>query len=446
MVNLNNASVPIAAGRCLGVAKKKKPVISSALFLFAYGAGFSGFQLLLLGIHLRGIGHASRSLTVPYHAVFLGLSILFIFYAIARRVLVGLGWLWVPLLTFWLLYFVRIAIDGYLQPVPLFAQPAIEYFQKALGIAFVPMFMFLARTDADKNRLAFRSFWAVHVTCLVLSVLFYRRFIEDAYRSLRYYGVDVSMLLSPILLSYIGIIASAVSFELLLNDPGAKRTRTLLFTATILVLGLVLMFQGGTRSSLIALVGACIVIGYSSLSTVSIRRAISIIIIILFVGAIFYPMIRSVESGMVERFSVLREEIAFGDPLAGGGRLDIYRQALKQIVSSPFLGSGLEVQESMAAAHNNVLEAFLATGVIGGICFIILVSVGFLRSVAILKRQRPYGWIASIFLVALIRGLFSFSIIDPALWFSMLALMVIPMEPKRRTIRLGYPNLRRSAR
>jgi len=437
ILNSRKVGAPSARGSGYHRKRQKRSVISASAIIFAFGAGISGFQLLLLGIHLGGIGHVSRSLTVPFHAVFLGLSVLYVFYAVSKKSLVGLGWLWIPFLVFWLLYFARIALDGYFEPVPL-VKPAVEYFQKAFGTVFVPMFLFLNFLDGRDNRLAFRAFWTIQIACLLLSMIFYGRFIEETYRSLRYFGVDTSMLLSPILLSYIGIVASVVSFQLLLKHPFVKRIGNSVFIASILVLGIILMFQGGTRSALITIVAASIIIGYSSLSTVSMRRAVSVIIIILIVGAVFYPMIRSVESGMIVRFSILREQLAFGDPLAGGGRLSIYRQAVKQFLDSPFIGSGLEVQEAMAAAHNSVLEAFLATGVVGGISFVVLVYVTTLRCITILRHHKSYGWMACLFLVFLIRSQFSYSIIDPGLWFAMFAVLAVRTKPAGKYVQANH--------
>jgi len=48
----------------------------------------------------------------------------------------------------------------------------------------------------------------------------------------------------------------------------------------------------------------------------------------------------------------------------------------------------------------------------------------------ILKKDISYGWIAIIFMIEFIAGLFSSSIISAGLWYTMLAVYAVPVaEP-----------------
>lgn len=151
----------------INVAMCKITWTKKTFLVIAYGAGFSGFTLLLFGIHGAGLAYTSRQFTVPYRVAFLAFSVLFFLYGILKRSFTKFGRLWIPLLTFWLLYLLRVAMDGYIAPVPL-RQPPMEYVQKAVGIAFIPMFIFLMRLGPRENRVAFRAFWLVHIGCLFI--------------------------------------------------------------------------------------------------------------------------------------------------------------------------------------------------------------------------------------------------------------------------------------
>ena len=405
--------------------------LKKAYLIFAFGFGFSGFQLLLLMIHVTGFGYASRIITVPFRMGFLAFSLVLILYGISARSFSRLGALWIPFLIFWFLYFLRIAMDGYLFHVPL-GHPPIEYVQKAVGVVFIPCFIFLMRLGYRENALALKAFWTVHIVCLVFALIFYKDFIGVSYRSLRYSSIDTSTIMSSINLSYIGAVAAVVSFQLLLMEfTYLKRTGRLLFLSVTLFGGMVVIIFASTRSALIAWVFTSVVIIFKSGSKrYKVQQAFIIAGSILVIGIVSYALMEKMGSGMASRYKTLGRQIAAGDSDAGSGRLVIYRNAFEQILQEPLLGSGLEERHCRHYPHNHVLEAFMATGFIGGVCFIILCWTALKKSFLILHKNKTYGWIACYFLVFFTRGLFSSSIIDSNLWYSMMAVYSVPIHKK----------------
>jgi len=92
--------------------------IRSIFPIIAFSGGFYGFYFFLLIVYASGLGFNSRLFTIPYRAGFLAFSLIFLVYKmISKRSFTRLGPLWIPLLTFWFLYFLQIARDGYLDPV-----------------------------------------------------------------------------------------------------------------------------------------------------------------------------------------------------------------------------------------------------------------------------------------------------------------------------------------
>jgi len=405
--------------------------LKKAYLIFAFGFGFSGFQLLLLVLHGTGFGYASRIITVPYRMGFLAFSLVLILYGISARSFSRLGALWIPFLIFWFLYFLRITMDGYLFHVPL-GHPPIEYVQKSVGVVFIPCFLFLMRLGYRENALALKAFWTVHIVCLVFALVSYQDFIGMSYRSLRYSSIDASTLMSSINLSYIGAVAAVVSFQLLLMEfTYLKRTGRLLFLSVTLFGGMVVTIFGSTRSALIAWVFTSVVIIFKSGSKRhKVRQALIVAGSVLAIGIVSYALMEKIGSGMVGRYKTLGRQIAVGDPDAGSGRLTIYRNVFEQILQEPLLGSGLEERHSRTYPHNHVLEAFMATGFIGGVCFVILCWTALKKSFLILHKYKTYGWIACYFLVIFMRGFFSSSIIDPDLWYSMVAIHSVPTHKK----------------
>ena len=405
----------------------KIKLLQKIYLIFAFGIGFSGFQLLLLGFHALGLGYISRFFTVPYHAGFLAFSLIFLFYGVSKQSFTRLGRLWIPLLLFWFLYFFRIAMDGYFYPVPL-GQPPIEYVQKAMGITFIPMFIFLIHLGPKKNDLAFKAFWTVQIACLIFALLFYRDFIGQSYRSLRYTGIDTAILMSSINLSYIGAIAAVISFQRLLKDFAYKKIKRSLFLFLTLFGGISIIFFSGTRSSLLACLLSFIIIMFKGGSKrYDIRQILCIFFAVITVGISSYALMEKIGAGMSSRYNMLILQIKANDPQTGGGRLQIYHDAIDQIYKTPLLGSGLEEKNVRFYPHNHIIEAFMAIGIIGGGCFLILCWAALKKCMMIFQKEKDYGWIACIFLVFFIRGLFSASIIDSNLWYSMIAVYAVPI-------------------
>jgi len=395
------------------------------LTIIAFSGGFSGFQLLLMGVLISGLGYASRLFTVPYRAGFLIFSVIAVLYGISTRTFAKLGRLWTPLLIFWLLYFIRIAMDGYITPVSLRIEP-MEYLQKAAGAAFIPMFIFLLRLDNEQNKIAFNSFWIVLGGCLLAAISFYGKFLHESYRFLTYAGVDSAILMGPIGLAYIGVTITVISLQRSVSSVvhGKMHAISLLSIAG----GAILIAVSGTRSALIAFFIACSLIIVAEYLTSDRQKIVFSSIFIVFGGILIAFAMNLYGADTADRYQILIQKLAVGDPSTGGGRLLLYQNTLEQIFQNPLLGSGLEEKNSQFYPHNHILEAFMATGVLGGVCFCILCWHTIKRCFLILLKEKSYGWIPCVFIVYFIHGLFSSSIIDSTLWYSMMAVYAVPIE------------------
>ncbi|MFX0195799.1 MAG: O-antigen ligase family protein [Candidatus Hodarchaeota archaeon] len=411
--------------------KAKRQCLKTASLLFIFGVGISGYQLLLLGLSAAGMVNSSRVITVPYRAVFMVFSFIILIFGITKNYFSRIGLAWVPLLLFWFLYFFRIAMDGYLSPTPLRIE-AIEYIQKSIGITFIPMFIFLLRLGHNENEIAFKAFWVVHLSCLFFAIFYYRNYMGLSYRGLRYTGVDTDVLMSAINLAYVGVVSTVISLQQYLMSIFNKKYKRSLFFIFTFTAGIVLIFFSGTRSALIACIITSIIVLCNSITKQNkIRQLLLIVAVVFTIGLLSYVLMEKFGAGMIKRYDTLIYELSMGDPNAGAGRLQIYSDTIDQISEKPFFGSGLEEKHSGSYPHNHFLEAFMATGFIGGFCFIILCWQAIKRSLIILKGFRNYGWLACIFLIYFIRGLFSSSIIDTTLWFSMMAVYAVPVKGER---------------
>lgn len=95
-----------------------------------------------------------------------------------------------------------------------------------------------------------------------------------------------------------------------------------------------------------------------------------VFIFILVIGLFFLLLIASSLTG-----NLLNRVMTVVDTqLETPGRVISYRGAIEQFLSAPILGDGIEERVTGLYPHNTILEAFMATGIIGGIPFLIIVS------------------------------------------------------------------------
>jgi hypothetical protein len=124
------------------------------------------------------------------------------------------------------------------------------------------------------------------------------------------------------------------------------------------------------------------------------------------------------------------------------GRGKIWIDSIYRIIENPILGYGaspykLEKDKSWYRAHNMIIEAFLQTGVIGGVLFLIVIFTGIRDSFICLIYDPNLGWLSLIFLIIAI-----FSLVDSVLisnymlWFSLITLRanVVRLDKIRREI------------
>ena len=398
----------------------------------AYGLGFSGFNLLLLFLASFGLRFDSRIYTIPYRIVFLVFAMAFIGIILKKGVMAKLGWLWFPLMTYWILYFLRIYLDGYLLQVNLRID-AFVYVQRAIGAAFIPMLIFLKPLTKSENTKVFLAFWTIHLACLLMAFVLYRDLIESSYR-LAFGGhqnVDAAILLGPIGISYIGVLAIVISIQraCLETRHVSKWLFTLAYLGIVLA-GMLILLLGETRSAVISCVVATIIVLLTSLNSTRTSTKLKIVALAILAGTIMFFSIERYGGGTTRRFQFLLEQIERSDMAIGGGRRILYQNAIDQFLQSPLLGSGLEEKISGTYPHNHIIEAFMATGILGGLAFIILSSIALYYTYMILKYDKERGWVGIIFIVYLLRGMFSASIIDAHLWYSMMAVIALWLSRK----------------
>ncbi len=100
-------------------------------------------------------------------------------------------------------------------------------------------------------------------------------------------------------------------------------------------------------------------------------------------------------------------------------RLDMYWIALSAFGDSPLLGVGLEIKEIGIYPHNVTLEAFLATGLIGGLAFFSMQVLALRISWKVCRAHKDLLWLGMIIVQYIVASQFSGALYaSPPLWAS----------------------------
>lgn len=100
------------------------------------------------------------------------------------------------------------------------------------------------------------------------------------------------------------------------------------------------------------------------------------------------------------------------------GRDVLYKQALKNILDSPALGSSLFIKGEYV--HNSILESFLGLGVLGGLLYLVIIGHVLITAFRMAEKNKQCLFAALLFIQYLMYSLFSRTLsMLPLFWLSM---------------------------
>src|SRR5665213_594049 len=177
----------------------------SHALLFAFT--IAGYSLVSAIPSLTGVD--SRVVSIPFRAISLGLALLVgMVLGVRHRLYRGAAWF--PLLTFWVLYVIRMAVDTVFDPIPV-KLTGLEYAAWGLGTCFIPLIAFLSDPGDEVLLLAEKySFYACAgalAGALVANYIELSQGISDTYASGRL-GTDT---LNPISLGHLAVSVVLIS-------------------------------------------------------------------------------------------------------------------------------------------------------------------------------------------------------------------------------------------
>lgn len=389
----------------------------------------AGYPLLATVTSALGIG--GSSLAIAARAAVLILSILLIVPAISRVKRQHIKYL-IVFAIFWMAYLMRLTADTIYNADQL-SKAAAEYWVWAVGVCLIPSLALVGVSPAVTMPKAFKLTWLALGTAVGLAILFGSTYVVSFDGTLTDTGRLGLESLNPISAGHLSASLVILSgwYWWSEEDP-----RSNLKAASLLgmLAGCYLLIASASRGPLVALFCAILFL----LLTCKIRKLIKILIVLtLFAGVLLPVVLRHIDFESLALVVRIIGSIG-GEDLSVISRQNSFDGALRQFLSNPLLGDFLEDRATGFYPHNLVLEAFMATGLIGGLAFLSISIIAAVNAFNLLKTKSPYGWAALIYIQYLIGAQLSGAIYaSSTFWtFSVLMLFSVILSRNSRPLRI----------
>jgi O-antigen ligase len=354
----------------------------------------------LIGLLSALLDLPDGALSIPFRIFVIALSgiILFIYFPHAKIRIDAIF-----LLLWWSLYSIRLLTDS----VNQFPEAAMDAFVFFAATSVVPAIALLMTNVERVNATA--PYWIFGLGSLVAGGAVVLEYFDlfGARSLVAATGRLSTDTVNPITLGHVAACAILAAFIL----PKRRGIAWFLIRATVFVLCVVCIAQTGSKGPVLALIVAlsCLAL-WRDARFLLIGGIASVISIALVVALV--PL----ASSIVDRIAYINEDASTGE------RLQMYQDAFSQFLSHPLAGSAFLEINSGTYPHNVLLEAFMSTGVVGGLSFIVLSVVGFYKA---MQMARGGGFMVPLlFIQAWVAGLFSGSLYGNSYMWVTLALLL----------------------
>lgn len=370
----------------------------------------------------------SRTVTLPYHVCMLAISLFCIGLALRaypmhhfRAAVIT------PAIVFWIAYSYRFCIDTFYDPVMgQYVPQPVELTLMIYGIC-IPIFIAtLAMPDIQRYGSAMKWILLGYVVSCALGLQLNWAALQAGAVGERLSGNSV---MNPISFGHCGTSAILLSvYSLgLISKKECFRGRVPLSIAGIFIGGAVLVLAV-SRGALAGLVIALPL----TLFLIIIKRRRSKVWAAVVLLALWTAV--PVSLNYADHFGINIDRFTETHDDSSSNRLMLLDSAWKQFQDHPILGDRMYTRDFLTTyPHNTVVEAFMATGLVGGSCYLIIKLVALCKATRLLRRRPELAWISILFFQYLALDFFSGCLYaDPIGWASLGMLLVC------RIPRTGY--------
>lgn len=235
--------------------------------------------------------------------------------------------------------------------------------------------------------------------------------------------------LSPISVGHLGVSMLLIAVWTVLQPEVRKSRKVLLWAVFSVAIGLYLTVSASSRGP----VASMIFVALFYIVAINPSRAwkpLFFFACLMLAG--YFAAIHLAESGQSSFLSRMEGALSGGDA-AVSGRQQSLAGAVHQFISSPMVGDALEERTTHFYPHNVIAESFMATGLLGGIPFLLLISYGLFCAFRLVKDRVGHAWVALIFTQYLVGAQFSGALYNATTMWAFLGVTIsLHLSPQLR--------------
>lgn len=411
---------------------------TNANFVPGFDRGFARCCSLLMVLHLSGFAMVTffptylhvqgRLLTVPFRGLVLALCL----YCCAKILLQGLprhimSLSGLTIVVFWLTYSLRAGYELSGQAHPWIGTeytPLPWEFTLYLFCSTIPAFV-AAYLINDLRIYGFALNWTLTLSlagCL-MSLQYHWDNVITYTTSARLQAND---LLNPISYGHMGTTAALLSLFCVVRGGKQLRIPRRVILLGGVVLGVVTVFLSASRGPLIALVGLVpVVVFFAAGGTRNLSRVSGWFILLCLASICVLPtLVNQVVMRGVDLYTYFGSLDAFTASESSLNRIELMRSAWNMFVAHPLFGYGLFEPITIAYPHNTILEAFMATGILGGAAYAVLIVVATTKAFRLMNHMPELAWLPIVFLQLLVNSMVSSSLYFDPTFFALMGAML----------------------
>ncbi len=383
-------------------------VTYSSLLIFCTTWSIIGFPVLAASTSILGVSSTEFSIAFRTLAAACAAILLLRWNRASNNIALFL------FVIFWTAYFFRLCLATLLDLEDL-RRPEQFYWIWAFGACFLPSLAVLVRQNTEILENIYYWLFSLSIFAVVISLISGNTLVPG--RDGHEYDIGRLNLgsLNPISLGHLGITCALLGICSFVSKKFTKHH--LWIPASAIALGLSVATLANSRGPIMAF---CICVLFLILGGV--RRVRTYVIVSIFLGAAVLVYVTQVDAifsttGVLSRFSGVASSDA-----AVTGRLIAFQGAINQFLESPIFGDAIEEKITGFYPHNVVLEAFMATGIVGGIPLLVFIFLALLRSWRMIRSGSQNLWVGVLAIQYFLGAMFSGAIYSVHPMWTLLAL------------------------
>jgi O-antigen ligase len=387
------------------------------------------FAVLAAGV----LSIASRSVTIPYWGIILVLSITIIkgnFRKCIQILSTNLGKIY---LLFWGIYLLRIVYDC-TTIGDILEYTMSEYILRAIGMCLIPsiaVFTYLSKQNSTSSSLGYVFLRTLGI--LLFCILLFNREYLNIHNLRTEAANEISVAnMSPLVLGYLSSLGIILSIFYIIHQV---KTLKRFVPANILIITLILSLSvyslifGASRGSVLSALLGVFVLAVSLIKRARIWE--SVLLLLGFSVIMAFQKIVTGSGILQTRIIGTLDAIQMGGNKAS--RFELWDNGWNQFLDSPLFGSSFVDLNTGTYPHNIIIEAYMATGFIGGTIFVMLCIIGVHRAYILVSRKSDYGWVALLYINYLVAGCFSFALYEIyPFWYSLAAVLGVRIKKRKQ--------------